>query len=250
MKPSSAEVVKPVQSQRVLVVDDDPRVCRLLSRFLSAEGYAVELASNGRTMTHLMNAKTIDLVILDLRLPGGEDGLSLARQLRAESDIPLIMLTGRSDSVDKIVGLEIGADDYVTKPFDRRELLARIRSVLRRSSYKKEESATAGVANSVLHFSGWALDLSRHELVSPDGDQVELTSYEFQLLAALARQPAQVLSRDQILELIADRDWQPFDRSIDVLVGKLRRKLKDDPKNPNLVKTIRGVGYMFTPSLK
>ncbi len=242
-------MVEPNQSQCVLVVDDDPRICRLLSRFLAAEGYAVELASNGRTMTHLMNAKSIDLVILDLRLPGGEDGLSLARQIRAESDVPLIMLTGRSESVDKVVGLEIGADDYVTKPFDRRELLARIRSVLRRSSSKKAQTASTDGTVSVLHFSGWALDLSRHELISPEGQKVELTSYEFQLLAALAHQPAQVLSRDQILELIADRDWQPFDRSIDVLVGKLRRKLRDDPKNPNLIKTIRGVGYMFTPAL-
>jgi len=250
MNTSSQQVVSPDQSQQILVVDDDPRLCRLLRRFLMAEGYGVEVASNGRTMMQVFGAQSIGLVILDLRLPGGEDGLSLARQLRAESDIPLIMLTGRSDNVDKIVGLEIGADDYVTKPFDRRELLARIRSVLRRASASATNNKVVGDTASVLHFSGWALNLARHELTSPDGDKVGLTSYEFQLLAALARQPAQILSRDQILEHVAHRGWQPFDRSIDVLIGKLRRKLGDDAKDPSLIKTVRGVGYLFTPMLK
>lgn len=240
----------PAQSQSVLVVDDDPRICRLLIRFLSAEGYVVEAAGNGYAMKQAMQLRDFDLIILDLRLPGGEDGLSLAQELRRESDVPLIMLTGRCESVDKVVGLEIGADDYVTKPFDRRELLARIRSVLRRVSALPGEATYQARPNSVLRFAGWTLDLGRHELVSSDGEAVELTSYEYQLLATLTQQPRRALSRDRILELIANRGWQPYDRSIDVLIGKLRRKLGDDPRSPSLIKTIRGVGYVFTASIE
>lgn len=210
----------------------------------------MESASNGHAMKQAMSLRNFDLVILDLRLPGGEDGLSLAQQLRRESDIPLIMLTGRSDCVDKVVGLELGADDYVTKPFDRRELLARIRSVLRRVGSGPGEAVPQGRPGAVLRFDGWTLDLGRHELVSSQGESVELTSYEYQLLATLTQQPRRALSRDQILELIANRGWQPYDRSIDVLVGKLRRKLGDDPKSPSLIKTIRGVGYVFTASIE
>ena len=234
----------------ILVVDDDPRICRLLGRFLSAEGYVVESAPNGRQMRRALAASTFDLVILDLRLPGGEDGLTLARSLRAESDISLIMLTGRGQPVDKVVGLEVGADDYITKPFNRRELLARIRSVLRRAGRNGTDGPSPSPANaSVLSFAGrWQLDLARHELMSETGARVELTTYEFQMLAALARHPGQVLSRDRILDLVANRTWQPYDRSIDVLVGKLRRKLDDDPRNPRIIRTVRGVGYMLAPA--
>ena len=238
------------QSQYVLVVDDDPRVCRLLTRFLTAEGYAVTSASSGQAMRQAMDERAFDLVILDLRLPGGEDGLSLAQQLRSQSNIPLIMLTGRSESVDKVVGLEVGADDYVTKPFDRRELLARIRSLLRRAALTASDDAVRDDSSSVVRFAGWTLDLERHELVSSQGESVELTSYEYQLLTALAQQPRQALSRDRILDLMANRDWQPYDRSIDVLIGKLRRKLGDDPRSPSLIKTIRGIGYVFTAGVE
>ena len=234
------------ESPRVLVVDDDPRICRLLTRFLTAEGFLVDSAPNGRAMWRTLKAKPIDLVILDLRLAGGEDGLILARRLRAESNVSLIILTGKSESVDKVVGLELGADDYITKPFDRRELLARIRSVLRRSAARELDAPTGASSSSILRFAGWTMDLAQRDLVSPDGEEVELTSYEFALLAALAQRPSRVLSRDQILELIANRYWQPYDRSIDVLIGKLRRKLDDDPRNPRLIKTVRGTGYMFT----
>lgn len=233
--------------ERVLVVDDDPRICRLLTRLLTTEGYAVESAPNGHVMWRALQAQPFDLVILDLRLPGGKDGLELARRLRAESNVSLIMLTGRSDAVDKVIGLELGADDYITKPFDRRELLARIRSVLRRSASQRAEAESPGPANPVLHFAGWTMDIGRREVVSPDSKQIDLTFYEFELLALLAQRPQRVLSRDQILDLIANRDWQPYDRSIDVLIGKLRRKLNDDPRSPRIIKTVRGVGYIFTP---
>ena len=231
----------------ILVVDDDPRICRLLTRLLTTEGYVVETAPNGRAMWQAMDAAQFDLVILDLRLPGSEDGLSLARRLRAESEISLIMLTGRSDAVDKVIGLELGADDYVTKPFDGRELLARIRSVLRRSAPRPAAAALPETSAKVLRFAGWTLDLGQREVVSPAQEHVDLTFYEFELLAVLAQRPRRVLSRDQILELIAHRHWQPYDRSIDVLVGKLRRKLQDDPRSPRLIKTVRGIGYVFTP---
>lgn len=237
----------PIASERILVVDDDPRICRLLGRYLEREGYRVDSAANGQTMWRALKAKTYNLIILDLRLPGGEDGLSLARKLRSQTDLSLIMLTGRSDCADKIVGLEIGADDYVTKPFDRRELLARIRSVLRRSTIRASARRARLPDEAVLEFAGWTLDMNRRELTGSDGASVSLTSYEFELLAAMAQRPSRVLSRDQIMDLIAHRDWQPLDRSIDVLVGKLRRKLNDNPHNPYLIKTVRGVGYLFAP---
>lgn len=232
---------------RILVVDDDPRICRLLNRFLTAEGYAVETAANGQVMLRALRTEPYDLVILDLRLPGGEDGLTLARRMRSETSAGLIMLTGRSDAVDKVIGLEVGADDYVTKPFDRRELLARIRSVLRRSAARVNESASEARGGSLVTFCGWSVDLDQREVVSPERKIVELTFHEFELLAVLVQRPQRVVSRDQILELISNRHWQPYDRSIDVLIGKLRRKLGDDPRHPRLIKTVRGVGYMFTP---
>ncbi len=234
-----------VVSQRILVVDDDPRICRLLCRYLEKENYSVGTAGSGQAMWRALKSRPYNLIILDLRLPGGEDGLSLARRLRSQTDISLIMLTGRADSADKIVGLELGADDYVTKPFDRRELLARIRSVLRRAASRASPISLSDQDNEVLEFGGWTLDMNRRKLTRTDGVTVALTSYEFDLLAVMAQRPARVLSRDQIMDLIAHRDWQPLDRSIDVLIGKLRRKLNDDPNNPNLIKTIRGVGYMF-----
>ena len=230
----------------MLVVDDDHRIRRLLHRLLTAEGYLVESASGGSGMRRVLGEKVVDLVILDLRLPGGEDGLTLAQSLRSTSDVSLIMLTGKGEPIDKVVGLEVGADDYVTKPFDRRELIARIRSVLRRSAVAHAAN-TDQSRDGVRQFGNWTLDLNRHELTSSDGEYIELTTHEFLLLAALAQRPGQVLSRDRILDAIANRNWQPYDRSIDVLVGKLRRKLKDDPRSPRIIRTIRGVGYMLAP---
>ncbi|WP_405234968.1 response regulator [Lentisalinibacter orientalis] len=234
-----------VRTSSILVVDDDPRLCRLLSRYLTAEGYTVHTAGSARDMREMMALEEPRLVILDLMLPD-EDGLSLARELRARSDIGILMLTGKRDPVDRIVGLELGADDYMTKPFDERELLARVRSILRRVTPSPSEHHDSG-NGSVLTFDGWTLDLAAWELTDPAGRPVELTSHEFELLAALASHAGRVLSRDAILEIVAGRDWTPYDRSVDVLVGKLRRKLGDDPRAPRMIKTVRGAGYKLTP---
>ncbi|MEM9438823.1 MAG: response regulator transcription factor [Pseudomonadota bacterium] len=235
---------------RVLVVDDDPWICRLLSRLLNAEGMAVETVTSGCSMWQKLRTWPCDLVVLDLRLPAGEDGLSLARAIRKESNIGLIMLTGRTDAVDKVVGLEIGADDYVTKPFDARELLARIRSVLRRVDRRRVEVSIESRQGQVLHFAEWTLDIDHRTLTDAAGEYAELTTYEFELLAVLATHPGRPLSREQILDLIAHRHWDPDNRSVDVLVGKLRRKLGDDARAPKLIKTVRGLGYVFTGEIE
>jgi DNA-binding response OmpR family regulator len=234
---------------RVLVVDDDPWICRLLTRLLAGEGFAVETVTSGHAMWQKLSGWPCDLVILDLRLPAGEDGLALARRIRQGSEIGLIMLTGRAEPVDKIVGLEIGADDYVTKPFEPRELLARIRSVLRRAAHRQPEGEPHAAGGEVLQFAGWVLDLDRRALHAADGAAVTLTTFEFELLAALATRPGRPLSRERILELIAHRQWDPDNRSIDVLVGKLRKKLGDDARAPRLIQTVRGLGYVFTAEL-
>jgi DNA-binding response OmpR family regulator len=229
---------------RILVVDDDPAINRMLTRFLTSEGLIAEAVTSGGAMWRKLELGPYDLLILDLRLPG-EDGFSLARRLRQESTIALIILSGRCDPVDRIVGLEIGADDYVTKPFEPRELLARIRSVLRRVTGSGAGPRPAGT---VLRFGEWQLDLGRRSLTSATGEVVALTTYEFELLAALARRPGRPLSRDTMLGLVANRAWAPDDRSIDVLVGKLRRKLGDNPRGPRLIKTVRGFGYVLACS--
>jgi two-component system phosphate regulon response regulator OmpR len=229
----------------ILIVDDDPRICRLVARHLSREGYSVRTASSGEEMRRRIAEEQPQLVILDLMLPD-EDGFSLAREIRAESNVGIVMLTGKTDTVDKIVGLEIGADDYVTKPFDERELVARVRSVLRRMNDDASEKKRGG---SIACFEGWTLDLKGYDLTSPDGEPVHLTSHEFQLLSALVTHTHCVLTRDTILDLVSGRDWDPDDRSIDVLVGKLRKKIEADPHNPKLIKTIRGAGYKLTAKI-
>jgi two-component system OmpR family response regulator len=193
-----------------------------------------------------MARDAIDLVILDLVLRG-DDGLQLARELRSGSDIGIIMLTGRGETVDRIIGLEMGADDYLSKPFHLRELLARVRSVLRRGTTRGDRWARSRVR---MRFAGWSLDLASRELLSPTGEEVRLTTGEFELLAAFVNHANQVLSRDQLLDLSRHREAGPFDRTIDVQVGRLRRKLEDDPKNPTTIKTVRGGGYIFTPPVE
>lgn len=235
------------KSFHVLVVDDDVRICKLLNRYLASEGYKVSTAANGEQMRRVFDHDAPDLVILDLILPD-EDGFTLARELRTWSDVGIIMLTGKTEQVDKIVGLEVGADDYLTKPFDKRELLARVRSVLRRASQSARPRHEDN--HSVAHFAGFTMNLAAQELISPLGDHVHLTNYEFQLLSALVHHANQVLDRDQILDLIAGRDWAPTDRSVDVLIGKLRKKLNEDSQEPALIKTIRGTGYRFIAQVK
>lgn len=231
---------------RILVVDDDRRVCGFLGKFLGSEGYAVTAVHDGRSMRRALANGAVDLVILDLSFPSGEDGVTLARALRNQYDLPLIVLSGKSATIDKVVCLELGADDYVTKPFEPRELLARIRSVLRRFIRGSVESE-AQDDDTVVHFAGWLFDATRYKLSAPDGREVRLTSQEFHILEALVRRRGRILSREQILDIVANRDWTPYDRSIDVLVGKIRRKLDDNARSTQFIKTVRGLGYMFAP---
>jgi len=230
----------------LLVVDDDREIRDLLSRFLRKHGFRVTAAADGRQMNEALAAGRFDLVVLDLMLPG-EDGLSICRRLRAGTDLPVIMLTAMGEETDRIVGLELGADDYVAKPFNPRELLARVRAVLRRAGGAAAPGprGEGGAEGPALTFAGWRLDLARRELRRADGTLVALTAGEFDLLAALAERPGRVLSRDQLLDLTRGREAQPFDRSVDVQLSRLRRKLEDDPKEPALIKTVRGGGYLF-----
>lgn len=238
-------------AEELLVVDDDPRVRDLLSRYLEGEGYKVESVEHGEAMRRHLADRPVDLVILDLNLPG-EDGLSLARELRATSDVAIIMITGKGDPIDRVVGLEIGADDYIPKPFELREVLARIRAVLRRAARRPTEvPATKTPASSgCLGFAGWRFDPVKRELRNPDGQTVSLSTGEFDLLAMFLQHPTRVLNRDQLLDLLRGRDWTPFDRSIDTLVGRLRKKIERDPGNPDLIKTVRGVGYVFSADVE
>ncbi len=231
----------------ILVVDDQQEICDVVKDYLTGEGYRVSTAHDGAGMRRVLSQSQVDLVILDLMLPG-EDGLSLARALRSESAIGIIILTGRGETVDRIIGLEMGADDYLPKPFHLRELLARVKSVLRRVQSPADDLSQPG--RSRVRFSGWSLDLSSRELLSPGGEEVRLTTGEFDLLAAFVNNANQVLSRDRLLDLARNREAGPFDRTIDVQVGRLRRKLEDDPQNPTLIKTVRGSGYIFTPAVE
>ena len=230
-------------NNHVVIVDDEREICDLVENYLSAEGYRVSAANDATELRRIMARSSPGLVILDLMLPG-EDGLTLARSLREESGVGIIMLTGRSDAVDRIIGLEMGADDYLPKPFHLRELLARVKSVLRRISRAAESAASPRPRAS---FEGWLLDLSSRDLVSPSGEEVRLTTGEFDLLAAFVANSKQVLTRDRLLDLARNREAGPFDRTIDVQVGRLRRKLGDDPQRPTMIKTVRGSGYIFTP---
>jgi two-component system, OmpR family, response regulator len=234
-------------STHLLIVDDDPRLCRALARYFRQEGYDVRTATSGQEMRERLAVETPHLVILDLTLPD-EDGFSLARELRSTSDAAIVMLTGKADATDKVVGLELGADDYVTKPFNERELLARVRSVLRRTS--RAAAGNPDSVGSVACFAGWRLDLASYELRSPTGDLVALTPHEFQLLSTLVRHGNRVLTREAILELVAGRNWSPDDRSVDVLVGKLRKKIEADPAAPRLIDTVRGAGYKLAAKVR
>lgn len=241
------------RTPHIMIVDDDREIRSLLAQFLTKHGYRVTAAKDGQEMTRLMEAARVDLLVLDLMLPG-EDGLSICRRLRAGGDLPIIMLTAMGEETDRIVGLEMGADDYLPKPFGPRELLARIKAVLRRASLPPPPVAAGngGAPESggkILRFEGWALDLARRELHSPEGALVPLSAGEYDLLAALAERPQRVLSRDQLLDLARGRAAVPFDRAIDVQISRLRRKIEPDPADPQIIKTVRGGGYMFTPAV-
>lgn len=233
---------------RVLIVEDDRDVRDATAEYLSSHGFAVETAEGGKAMREILEVRMPDVVLLDLRLPG-EDGLSIARYLRERHDVAIVMVTAADDVVDRVVGLEIGADDYIAKPFDPRELLARVKSVLRRARRTGPASAQegVGVANSV-RVGSCTLDLSAHRLLDSSGGDITITSMEFDLLRAFTEHPNQVLSRDQLLTLTRNREWEPFDRSIDIRIARLRRKIEADPEHPQVIKTVRGAGYVYVPA--
>ncbi|WP_324017817.1 response regulator [Aeromonas hydrophila] len=229
-------------STHILVVDDHSEIRDLLKRFLEQHGLRVSCARDGKEMKRLLEEREFDLLVLDLMMPG-EDGLTLCRELRAKSSLPIIMLTAMGEETDRIIGLEMGADDYLAKPFNPRELLARIKAVMRRTQV--EPQPTAETLTRDLRFDRWLLDINRRELVDEEGVGLSLSTAEFDLLRVFLERPQRVLSRDQLLDLARGREAVAFDRAIDTLVSRLRRKLERDPKNPELIKTIWGGGYLF-----
>jgi two-component system, OmpR family, response regulator len=229
-------------SHHLLIVDDDKEICALLSRFLIEHGFRVSAAGDGKAATGILEAARIDLIILDIMLPG-EDGLSICRRLRIETMVPIIMLTAKGDEIDRIVGMEMGADDYLPKNTSPRELLVHIRAVLRRSSIAPV--ATLSNRIRVLEFARWRLVIARRQLLSPSGVLTPLRAGEFDLLLALVERPQRVLTRDQLLDIVFGRAAGPLDRSIDVQISRLRRKIEADPKEPELIKTVRNGGYVF-----
>jgi two-component system, OmpR family, response regulator len=227
----------------VLVVDDDEAVRALVKEYLSQNDFRVTAAATGKEMTEVLAREAIDLIVLDLRLPG-EDGLRLAQQLRQSSKIPIIIVTGRLEEADRVMGLELGADDYVTKPFSPRELLARIRAVIRRSQ-AAEPLPGRDEGLRAYRFAGWELNVRLHRMTSPAGEHIPLTNGEFSLLAAFLSAPERILTRDQLLDLSRLHSTEVYDRSIDVQILRLRRKIEVDPANPQFIRTERGVGYVF-----
>jgi two-component system OmpR family response regulator len=234
-------------SAHILVVDDHREIRDLLAKYLAKHGFRVSIAETAARARRLLEASAIDLVVLDIMMPG-EDGLSLCRHLRATSDRPVIMLTAMAEDTDRVIGLEMGADDYLVKPFNPRELLARIKAVLRRTNSLPRQRQQ--VDAEVLRFDRWALQVARRELVGEDGVAIPLSTAEFLLLSALLSHPRMVLSRDQLLDLTRGRAANVFDRSIDNQVSRLRKKIEADPKEPALIKTVWGGGYMLTAEVR
>jgi two-component system OmpR family response regulator len=226
----------------ILVVDDDRDIRLLVGDYLKKHGYRISLAADGRQMREVLAGSGIDLIVLDLMLPG-EDGLSLCRDLRARSDLPVLMLTARTEPIDRVLGLEMGADDYLAKPFEPRELLARIRNILRR--VRALPTVGAAEAAQGWRFAGWFLDARTRQLLSPEGVVVALSGAEYRLLEVFLTHPNRVLNRDQLMDLLRGRDAEPFDRSIDLRVSRLRQKLGDSARAPQLIKTLRNEGYVL-----
>ena len=234
-------------SGSVLIVEDDPDIRQMVAEYLGGHGYEVCEAQSGGDMRDVLERCLPDVVLLDVKLPG-EDGLTLARYLRERYDVGIIMVTAAREVIDRVVGLEIGADDYVTKPFDPRELLARVKSVMRRLQSRAAAQPPANVAPQRVAVGRCFLDVASHQLMDVAGQEVPMTSMEFDLLKVFVEHPNKVLSRDQILTLTRNRDWEPFDRSIDIRIARLRRKVEPDPNEPKTIRTIRGSGYMFVPA--
>jgi two-component system phosphate regulon response regulator OmpR len=235
----------PTRPDRIAVVDDDARIRDLLRRYLTQEGFEVLLAEDSKSLNRLLTRENIDLIVLDLMMPG-EDGLSICRRLRAANDTtPIIMLTAKVEDVDRIVGLEVGADDYLPKPFNPRELLARIHAVLRRRPAQEAPGAPSKDPE-MSSFGPFEFDLAQRRLTK-GGEPISLTTGEFSMLKALVRHPRQPLSRDKLAQLARGRDFEPFDRSLDVQVSRLRKLIEPDPSQPRYIQTVWGVGYVFVP---
>ena len=239
----SASDPTPTHRPHLLIVEDDEEIVAIVRRYFSSQGFDVSAAADGTVMREVLGARRVDAVLLDLGLPG-EDGFALTRYLREHWKGALIIVTGRGEAVDRVVGLELGADDYVTKPFDLRELLARVRSVLRRTG-ERAAAAARDDTGDIIRFAGFRLDRSSRELFDAGGRVVALTTGEFELLCTFLAQPNRVLSRDELMNRLHGRDAGPYDRAIDVQVGRLRRKIEVDPENPILLKSVRGAGYLF-----
>jgi two-component system OmpR family response regulator len=236
--------------QTILIVDDDPELRRLMGEFLARHGYEVELASDSTAMDDILAQRKVDLVVLDLMMPG-EDGLSVCRRLASSGKTPIVMLSAAGEETDRIVGLEVGADDYIAKPCSPRELLARIRAVLRRAADRDDPAASGDRGERELYeFAGWRLDMLRRELRSPDGVLVNLSSGEFALLRAFLEHPQRVLTRDQLLDYARGRDAFAYDRAVDVQVSRLRRKLEAATGGGDLIKTVRNEGYVFAAAVR
>ena len=233
--------------EHILIVDDDADIRSLLGDYLQKNGYRTTAVAEGKGMLAALDKGRVDLIVLDLMLPG-EDGLVLCRNLRARSDTPVIMLTARGEDMDRILGLEMGADDYLPKPFNPRELLARIKSILRRAKALPENLRTDDALH--LRFAGWQLDTISRQLVSPEGVVVPLSGSEFRLLRIFLNHSNRILSRDQLMDLVQGRETDPFERSIDVQVSRLRHRLADDAKEPTIIKTVRGEGYILATQVE
>lgn len=238
-------------AKTILVVDDEAPVRALLRDCFELEGYRVEEAADSRSAMQRLEGPPLQLVTLDLNL-GGDDGLGLARQIRARCNVPIVMITGKGDTIDRVVGLELGADDYIAKPFHVREVLARVRAVLRRyeTSLPTEQPHQSPDTSDIWSFDGWVLDAARRELRSASGEERDLTTAEFNILLMFVQRPSRVLSRDNIMDLLKGHEWSPLDRSIDSLVARLRRKIEEVADAPRLIKTVRGVGYVFAAEVK
>jgi len=229
---------------RILIVEDEPDIARLIAQALDGYGFVTEHAANGRRGLDQARRQGPDLAIVDLGLPD-MDGMELIRQLQQQTPCAVLILTGRNDVMDRVLGLELGADDYLVKPFEPRELVARVRSILRR--YLRSSAPETTNAPGIARFADWQFDIGRHMLVAPDGHEVGVSATEASMLQALLKNPNRILSREQ---LIGERDLDPYDRSVDVRVSRLRRKLEDDPQNPRLIKTVYGAGYLFTATVE
>ncbi len=235
---------------RILIVDDDPQICELVQEYLEQYDCKVYTAKDGISMQKILKTTTVDLIILDIMLPG-EDGISLCRKLRQTSDVSIIMLSAAGSETDRVLGLEIGADDYLTKPFSPRELLARVKALLRRThgelGQKRQTSKLARIPN--LSFLNWSLDRNLRKLTSPENLTVPLSKSEYDLLLVFLENPMRIMNRDQLLDILTGQIADPFDRSIDVRVARLRKKIEEDPKNPKIILTLRGDGYQFNANV-